>query len=371
MNKILANKKIGQYVVIACIMSIVLVCILLFIQKSFVKENEDVMKVEDVMEVEDVRAAEDITGEWEIKIDFHGLMRLATLSFSRKADGSLMGKCGSSTLNNVTFKGGKLTFVRIHQTRARDFRDEYTLTLKEGRLTGTMSGDLGNFTVNGLRKRPKNSVLGQWDIITTAGKVEITGRLIISENPDGSLAGKWDYGREEITAVITNIKFKDGKLSFTRKAKLSYIHYGKLIEDEFEESFKGTINGHKLTGVTRDSEGESPSTGKRVGAALVGTWELSETIYGKTTTSIMKINGDLTGKYEEPSGDEIIIKNLKLESDQVTFFLEVGMEDLVMRRDFKGKLDGKILRGEFDGKTIKGEHSFEKYTKKVTGKKID
>ncbi len=41
------------------------------------------------------------------------------------------------------------------------------------------------------------------------------------------------------------------------------------------------------------------------------------------------------------------------------------------RMDFKGKIDGKILRGEFNGKTFKGKQSFNKYTNKVTGKKID
>jgi len=100
-------------------------------------------------------------------------------------------------------------------------------------------------------------------------------------------------------------------------------------------------------------------------------WELTETSYGKTTTSIMKINGDLTGKYEEPKGDEITIKNLKLEGEQVTFFLEWGLQDITFRMDFKGTIDRKRLRGEFNEKTIKGKHSFDKYTNKVTGKKID
>jgi hypothetical protein len=155
-------------------------------------------------------------------------------------------------------------------------------------------------------------------------------------------------------------------------AKLSYIRYGKLIEHEFEENFEGTIKGHELTGVTRSSEGnEFPSTGERVGATLVGKWELTETSYGKTTTSIMKINGDLTGKYEGPKGDEITIKNLKLEGDHVTFFLEWGSPDMTFRMDFKGIIDGKILRGEFNEKTLKDKQSFNKYTNKVTGKKID
>ena len=85
----------------------------------------------------------------------------------------------------------------------------------------------------------------------------------------------------------------------------------------------------------------------------------------------MKINGDLTGKYGGPKGDEITIKNLKLEGDQVTFFLEWSLQDMTFRVDFKGKIDGKILRGGFNEKTLKGKQSFNKYTNNVTGKKID
>lgn len=347
MNKMPIPTKVSKSIIVACI--------LLFLQTSF------------------VAAAEDITGEWEIKTDYHGLMRLATLSFSKKADGNLTGTCGSSKLTNVCFENGKLSFTRIIPTRARDFKHEYMLTLKDGKLTGTMSGDLGNFSVNGIRKKAKSPVLGQWDISLIAGKGEILGRLIISEKPDGTLAGKRDDGREHIVSVVSNVKFQDGKLTYTRTSKISYTHFDRLIENEFELNFEGTIKGHKLAGVFRSSGGgEFQATGERVGAALVGKWELiTETPYGETTTSIMNINGDLTGKYGGPKGDEITIKNLKLEGDQVTFFLEWSLQGMTFRMDFKGKIDGKILRGGFNGKTLKGKQSFNKYTNKVTGKKID
>jgi len=216
--------------------SIIVVCLLLFLRTPFVE------------------AAEDITGEWEIKTDYHGLMRLFTVSVFKKTDGSLTGTCGSNKLANVRFENGKLSFNRIIPTRARDFINEYTLTLKEGKLTGTMSGDLGNFSVNGTSKKAMSPVLGQWDMTTIAGKREITGRLTISEKPDGTLAGKWDYEAEHIVAVVSNVKFQDGKLTYTRMSKISYIRFGSLIEREFEYDFEGTIKGHKLAGVFRSQE---------------------------------------------------------------------------------------------------------------------
>jgi len=337
MNQILANKKIGKF--------IFLICLLLFIQTSF------------------VRAAEDITGEWEIKIDRGGLESFATLSISKKADGTLGGKWGSSELTNVRFEERTLTFTRTRKTRALNFINKYTLTLQEGKLIGTLSTDFGDFPLNGTRKKAKSPVRGQWNVKYNIGEREITAKLTISEKPDGTLFGKWDteFGEH----IVSNVTFqKSGKLTYTRKSKLG--------ESEWESTFEGTIEGHKLAGAFKNQRGEILLTGERIGAALVGKWELTTTSYGNTSKSIMKIDGDLTGRYEFPEGSELPIKNIRLEGDQVTFALDWYVRDLNFKMDFKGKLYGKtLLKGKLEGKTIKGKHIFDKYTNEVTGKKID
>ncbi len=326
--------------------SIIVACLLLLFQTSF------------------VIAAEDITGEWELKIDRGGLENFATLSISRKADGTLSGKMRFSELADIKFENGKLTFTRVWKTRVIGSRNEYTLTFKDEKLTGTMSNDLGNFSVNGIRKRPKNPALGQWDLKFIVTEREITGRLTISEKPDGTLAGKWDaeFGEH----VVSNVKFqKSGKLTYIRKSKLG--------EREWESTFDGTIKGHKLVGVFKNQRGELPVTGERVGALLVGKWELTNKYIGGSNTNMMEIEGDLTGRYKFAGGDEFHIQDLKLEGNQVTFFAESGgTGDLTIRVDFKGILYGKaLLKGKLDGKTIKGKYSFAKYTNEIIGKKID
>lgn len=338
MNRILVHVKIRKPVII--------ICLLLSWQASF------------------VFAAEDITGQWEIKIDYHGLERLAKLSFSRNADGSLVGKWGSNDLADVRFENGELSFTHVIPTRARDFKERYTGTLKRGEFTGTMSGDLGNFSVKVTRKKPKSPVLGQWDMKYRFGEREIKGRLTISEKPDGMLVGKWEAESGE--HMVSNVKFQDGKLTYTRKSKFG--------EHELESTFEGTVEGHKLAGTFKSQRGGLPATGERVGAPLVGKWKLTEKqheAYKKTTTSILRIAGDLTGRYES-GGEELIIRNLKLEGDQVSFFLEFRMMDATLRVDFKGKLFGKtFLRGQFKTKTTQGKIPLGPSTTEVTGKKIN
>jgi len=128
MNQMLVQKRIGK--------SIIVTCILLLLQTSF------------------ALAAEDITGEWEMTMEFGGRESFATMTISKKADGTLTGKWGSSELTDVKFADGKLTFARIITFGDQEFTMEYEGTLKDGKITGTMSSDRGEFAVNGARRSP-------------------------------------------------------------------------------------------------------------------------------------------------------------------------------------------------------------------------
>jgi len=298
-----------------------------------------------------VFAAEEITGDWEMKMDFGGRERFATLSISKKADGTLTGKWGSGELTDVKFEDGKLTFVRILTFGDQEFIMEYSGTLKDGNLTGTLSSDRGDVTANGSRKKPKSPALGQWDMKYNVGEREITSRLTILQQPDGRLAGKWDaeFGEH----AISNVKFQDGKLTYTRKSKFG--------DREFESNFEGTIKRHKLAGAFKSDRGEISAIGQRVGANLVGRWELTITSERSAGTRMLMIHGDMTGRYET-YGVETPIKDLKLEGDQVTFSIDMGYGDRNFKLDFKVKLDGKNLKGEVTS---------ERGTTEVVGKKAE
>lgn len=297
-----------------------------------------------------VWAAEDITGQWEMKMDFGGRDSFATVSISKKADGGLAGKWGSTDLSDVKFQDGKLTFVRIIQFGDQEFTMDYAGTLKDGKITGVMSSDQGEFDVNGARFKSMSPALGHWDINFNVGDREINARLSVSEKPDGTLQGKWS---EEGEHVISDIKFKDGKLSFTRQSK---------IEDfEFETTYEGNVKGNELIGTMKSQMGDLQANGKRAGAPLIGMWDLTTESEFGTNKSMMRVNGDMTGRYEF-FGGEIPMKDLKLDGNQVTFALEMGWGDQTFTLDFKGMLDGKNLKGQMTS---------DRGTSDITGKKVE
>jgi len=324
MSRIL-NKTIGR--------TLVLVNLMLLVQTSL------------------VWAAEDITGQWEMTMDFGGRPSYAMLTISKNADGSLSGKWGSDDLSNVKFQDGKLTFVRTIQFGDQEFSMDYAGTLKDGKITGTMSSDRGEFTVNGARFKPMSPALGTWDVSFNIGDRDITGQLAISEKSDGTLDGKWISERGN--TVISNVKFIDGKLTFNRKSTFG--------DNTYESDFEGTISGNDLTGVFKSQRGEMPAKGTRVGGALVGKWDLTSVSDFGTRQGMMRINGDMTGRYEF-FGGEIPMKDLKLEGNQVTFALEMGFGDQTFTLDFKGTLDGKNLKGQMTS---------DRGTSEITGKKAE
>jgi hypothetical protein len=294
--------------------------------------------------------AADVTGAWQVSMDFNGNTMTATLTFEKKPDGTLTGKWGASPLSDVKLDGDKLTFTRTMRMGGQEFPQEFTGTVKDGKLTGTMGNDQFEFPITAVPKKPLSPALGQWDITFNVGDRDIAARLIISQQPDGTLVGKWN---EEGEHTVSNVKYDNGKLTFTRDSKIEGM--------ELQTTYEGTIKGDELIGTLKGDMGSWQANGKRFGTALIGTWELtSETEMG-TFTSNLTINPDLSGSYEF-FGGEIPIKNLTLDNGDVTFTMETQFGGEASEWSFKGKLDGKTLKGKMD--TPRG-------TNDIVGKKIE
>lgn len=314
--------------------SIVLICFVLLLQTSL------------------VWAAEDITGDWEVTMNNNGRKSYAMLSIKKAEDGTLTGMWGSTEISNAKFEDGKLTFIRTMGPADREFTTDYEGTLKDGKLMLTISNDFAEFDAVGARPKPRCPALGQWDINFSVGDMDINAKLTVSKTKDGSLEGKWAEQMGE--HKITDVKFEDGKLTFTR--------HSKVEEMEFDNTYEGTVKDNKLTGMLKGGDmGQWEANGKRIGQELIGTWEITSVSDFGTRTTTMKVFPDMTGRYEV-FDSEIPMKNLKLEGDQVTFMLEMGWGDMTFELDFKGKLEGKTLKGQMDS---------DRGTSEITGKKVE
>ncbi len=150
--------------------------------------------------------------------------------------------------------------------------------------------------------------------------------------------------------TITRVRSADDTFTLDRTVKLE--------EMELEVTNTAKIDGDKLTGTMISKFGEIEANGTRVGAEVVGVWELTTTSDRCPRTRLMLVFSDLTARYKT-YGREIPV-TLQLKDKQVSFETEMKFGDRAFEMALKGKLDGNQLDGEIT--TSRGVNKF-------TGKK--
>jgi hypothetical protein len=296
------------------------------------------------------RAQDDITGEWEVKVDRDGRVMYATLTITKSPGGTLAGKWGSMELSEVKLEGQKLTFTRAMRFNDREFKQTYEGTIKDGAITGTLSGERGSFPASAARRKPHSPAVGRWAFSYKVGDRDISATFAISEGA-GGLEGKWTSSASE--SVVSDLKFQDGKLTFARKVKLP--------DAELETTYEGVVAADRITGTIRSERGEIAANAERLGTALIGKWELTTTSPERgPRPGLLLVFPDLSARYET-FGGEVPVKEIKLEGNDVTFSVETSFGDQTFTIEFKAKLDGKSLAGEVI--TPRGARA-------VTGKKV-
>ena len=292
-------------------------------------------------------------GDWQVKVDFDGRQYESILSFSRDREGNRTGHWisfwGLSELKDVKFEEGQLSFVQERRNReGQTTTSKFVGTIKEGKLSGTLSSDRGQYKLEGKRSPRIPRAVGSWEIKFKVGEREITSTLVVKADKEGKLTAQWQSRRGE--HEITDVQYERGKLTFKRKSKMG--------DRQWESTFDGTIQWQTdtLSGVIKSERGQITAEGKRIGAALIGTWNLDITSERGSRKQRLKVNRDMTGLY-----GAIPIKKVSLEGNKVSFKIVLEFGERKFEMSFEGKLAESKLTGEL--KTSRG-------TQKVTGTKV-
>jgi hypothetical protein len=291
-----------------------------------------------------------IAGDWEIKMDFNGQEVTSILLFSQDKEGKISGKWiafwGVNKLNNLKYEENKLSFAQVSRFGDNEITSNFSGAIKRGKLTGTLSNDRGDFEVEGKRLRRIPMVMGSWDMKFKVGERDITTMLIVKADESGKPAAQWQsqWGEHQ----ITDVTFKKGKLTFQRKSKFQ--------DQEFESTFEGTLKAHKLSGVIKSERDDITAEGTRVGAVLVGQWELEISSDSGSRKQLLRVNPDLSAML-----GPIAVKKVNLDDNEVTFKTELEFGDQKYDISFAGNLDGRKLNGELTSS---------RGSQQVTGKKI-
>ena len=280
-------------------------------------------------------AKDPLTGDWRIEVDFDGRQMVSLVSLSRNKTGDLAGQWisswGVSELSNVRQEGNKLSFTRTSRFRDRDYTSNFTGTVKRAKLSGILSSERGESRVEGRRVRPVPQAAGEWETTIHVNDQDYSATLVIQAGEKGKLTAAWQsqWGEHE----ITDVAFKGGKLTFTRKSKVQ--------DRQWESAFEGTVKRQTLSGAFTADEREISLEGRRVGGDLVGTWNLKMTSDSGTRAQRLRVYPDLTALY-----GPLPVGKVKLDGNRVSFATTAAFGDQQYEIGFTGTLEGRTLRGE-------------------------
>jgi len=301
-------------------------------------------------------------GDWLVKVDYDGRQLESILSFSRDTEGNQTGSwisfMGLSELKDIKYEEGQLSFAwsrrnRDGETSTSNFKGK----IEEGKLSGTLSSDRGEFKLQGGRSPRVSRAVGSWAMKYNIGEREITSTLVIKADKEGNLTGQWEGRRSK--SEITDLQYERGNLTFKRKSTYQ--------DTQRESAFEGTVQGDTLSGVMKSERGEIKVEGKLIGGSLIGTWNLEVTSeqWG-TRKQRLRVNPDMSGLY-----GAIPVKKVNLEGNQVSFKIVLEFGDQRFEMDFEGKLDDSKLTGELTSERgsqkVKGTKVIRTFRRRSTG----
>lgn len=290
-------------------------------------------------------------GDWLVKSEFNGRTMESILSFARDQDGNQTGQwigfMGVSDLKDVKFEDGQLSF-----TREMPGRDGETMTstfkgrIEDGKLTGTVSGGRGDYALEGQRVPRTPRAAGTWELTLKMQDREIPVTLEIKADNEGQLTATWKSERGEMK--VSRVELERNTLTMALK--------NEDPDRPWEATFEGQLQQDQLSGTLKSQRGEIPATGKRLGAALIGTWNLDATSERGTRKQRLVVYPDMTARYNATP-----VKKVTFDGDKVSFKIAMTFGD----RDFEMDFQGKIQDGKLSGEMTTGMGS-----QKITGTKV-
>jgi tRNA A58 N-methylase Trm61 len=186
-------------------------------------------------------------GTWQVTFKVGEREVSATLVIkddnNNKLSAEWQSQWGRHEITDVTFKKGKLTFKRKSKIQDRQWESSFEGTIKGHKLTGTIKSERDDIAVEG--QRHGGALIGKWDIELTSQRG--TRKQILQVNPD--LSGL--YGSSAIKKI--NLEGKQVSFKIVRMFR----------DQEFETTFKGTLDGRKLTGERVTSRGSQTVVGQK------------------------------------------------------------------------------------------------------------
>ncbi len=150
-------------------------------------------------------------GDWQVKVDYNGRQWESIVSFSRDEQGKQIGHWisfwGLGELKDLNYEEGKLSFTRTRRNReGQSVTSKFKGTIKDGKLSGTILSDRGEYKLEGNRSKRIPRAVGSWEMKLKMAERQFTSRLVVNADKEGKLTAQWQSQRGE--HEITDVKYE-------------------------------------------------------------------------------------------------------------------------------------------------------------------
>ncbi len=252
---------------------------------------------------------------------------------------------GNMETSNANIDGDTLTYNILVEALSPDPL-EVTMNLKDGKITGTLSSDLGELPMSATAVGGSGGgIAGDWDIFVDVQGDEYPARVGIKEDGATVIVTIEDDLNGEME--VSDIAVDGGKVEFK-------VLVEALNPDPIPVSV--VITGDELTGgLDAGDLGEFGIRGTRVAAAsddgLVGEWDVIANVAGDEYPVVMTITsdgGDLVVHMEDDLNGEMGVDDVSIADNVLSFKITVDAlspDPLPVEVTF----DGDSFEGVLDG----------------------
>ncbi len=294
-------------------------------------------------------------GDWLIKVDFDGRQMESLLIISKDAAGQYTGQTvgfwGINPLLDVKIEGDSLSYKQVFRFGGEESTSVFKGTLTGDKLTGTTSGDRGDFDLTGEKIKPLPPVVGSWEFIRRRNDRETKSVLTVKADKEGKLSADWTSQRGE--SKITDLNYADGKLTFKRTAGNE--------DRQFTMEYEMTVDGDELEGTVNTPRGTREIEGELIGDDLIGRWELSWETDRGPRKQLLIVYPDMSARFGSELIEKIDFEDLDDADGKVHFKLTRTFGD----RTFETELTATVDEDDMSGRLVTNWGAED-----VTGKKI-
>jgi hypothetical protein len=297
----------------------------------------------------------DPSGTWRREYDWNNATVEEVIRIKLKADGKVVGTLSrndeASEIKGGKFEGNELSFSVGGDYQGTEWVTSFKGVINGDEVNGTVVLEVGDqswdfdwISKRDIRIDPSGTWRREYD--WNNGRVKEATRLIAKE--DGKIVGTLFFN--DTAFEIKNIVLKGRELSFS----VSSEYQGT----QWSTSYTGVIKGDEIdgTGVLKvgDQSWDFEWKPKRTVLLddVVGTWQIRiESPDGNILEPTMKISKDgdkYKSLYTSTQGQELDVKDLRVEKNILKFTLTAEFDGYSIKVDYQGRPYGDKISGSLD-----------------------